>query len=481
MIAFLCSQCGAELRVKDELAGTKGKCPRCKQIVEAPHEKPTDPEALMGETQPSLPLAGAGSGSDAVFDSDGSHSAADLRFLAPPQEPGELGRLGNYRVLSVLGAGGMGIVFHAEDLQLKRPVALKAMKASLAAKADDRQRFLREAQTAAAIDHEHIVTIYQVGEDRGIPFLAMKLLHGESLEDRLNHRGGRLPFAEVLRIGQEVAEGLAAAHERGLIHRDIKPANIWLEQGRDWVRIVDFGLARVVNENVHLTQSGMIIGTPAYMAPEQANAEPLDFRCDLFSLGCVLYRASTGELPFKGKNTMAMLLSLASKTPTPPHELDPSIPPVFSELVMTLLQKKPSARPPSAQAVWNVLENVKRDLANGVVPTMPARAVPAPEEVEEIEEVEDLEEVEVEVVEEVRPKKSGAKRRPSGIHKRKKGRRGGREENDGERKVMILAIIVAIAIFLLVAFLIVRRVFLKPAEAEDAGLRSPAPAVRVIS
>jgi hypothetical protein len=149
-------------------------------------------------------------------------------FLAPPQGPDEIGRLGSYRIVKTLGAGGMGIVFEAQDLQLKRAVALKVMRPLLAASPSSRRRFLREAETTAALEHDHIVTIHQVGEDRGIPFLAMKLLRGESLEARLQ-REGRLPLHEVLRIGREVAEGLAAAHEHGLIHRDIKPSNVWLE------------------------------------------------------------------------------------------------------------------------------------------------------------------------------------------------------------------------------------------------------------
>src|SRR4051812_16155442 len=174
-------------------------------------------------------------------------------FLAPPQQPDELGRLGPYRVLAVLGAGGMGIVFRAEDPQLARLVALKAMLPALAASDSARQRFLREARAAAAIKHDHIVTIHQVGEDRGAPFLAMEFLEGEPLDARLQ-REGKLPVAEVLRIGREIALGLAAAHKRELIHRDIKPANVWLEGdpgalatgvgGR--VKILDFGLARAV-------------------------------------------------------------------------------------------------------------------------------------------------------------------------------------------------------------------------------------------
>src|SRR5262249_52432632 len=157
----------------------------------------------------------------------------EFAFLSPPQAADEIGRLGHYRVLKLLGSGGMGMVFQAEDCTLKRQVALKAMKPAMAADEGNKQRFLREAQRTAAIEHDHIVTIYQVGEENDVPYLARKLLQGQSLEDRLKQEGGWLQLPEVLRIGREISEGLAAAHAKELIHRDIKPANIWLEEGKD--------------------------------------------------------------------------------------------------------------------------------------------------------------------------------------------------------------------------------------------------------
>jgi serine/threonine protein kinase len=203
----------------------------------------------------------------------------------------------------------MGVVFRAEDPQLQRLVALKAMLPSLAASESARQRFLREARAAAAFHHDHIVPVHQVGEDRGIPFLAMQFLEGEALDERLK-REKKLPISEVLRIGREIALGLAAAHKRQMIHRDIKPANIWLEDlgerglstPRFRVKILDFGLARAAGEEGQLTQTGAIVGTPAYMAPEQAQSKSVDHRCDLFSLGCVLYRMAAGKQPFSGSD-----------------------------------------------------------------------------------------------------------------------------------------------------------------------------------
>src|SRR5262249_42923580 len=163
-----------------------------------------------------------------------------------------------------------------EDLQLGRPVALKAMRPSSASEGS-RRRFLREARATAAIEHDNIITIYQVGEHAGIPFLAMQLLQGETLDARLKARN-RLPVAEAIRIGRQLADGLSAAHDMGLIHRDIKPANIWIEAQRERVKILDFGLARESGSGGELTQTGVILGTPAYMAPEQAGGENIDYR-----------------------------------------------------------------------------------------------------------------------------------------------------------------------------------------------------------
>ncbi len=312
-----------------------------------------------------------------------------LAPLAPAQEPGELGRLGRYRVFRLLGAGGMGVVFEAEDTGLGRRVALKVLRPALAATAGARKRFLREARTMAAVAHEHLVDVYDVGEDRGFPFLAMPLLEGESLEERLQ-REPRLPVSEVLRIGREIAQGLAAAHERGLVHRDIKPANVFLVSGGvvsgEWskphragrgspdpaphspltphpspqVKVLDFGLARAVDQETRLTGLGAIAGTPEYMAPEQVNSSTVDGRADLFSLGCVLYRMATGRLPFTGKNPMAVLLSLTHDRPVSPQARRPDLPPALAELVMRLLSKEPGDRPPSARAVAGALEDIER-------------------------------------------------------------------------------------------------------------------------
>jgi serine/threonine protein kinase len=329
--------------------------------------------------------------------SDDIDDTVDFPFLDPQQQPNELGRLGQYQVRKVLGTGGMGIVFEAFDPALDRLVALKTMLPALAENATARQRFLREAKAAARIKHDHIVTIYQVGEDRGICYLAMEYLEGESLDRRLA-RAARLPLPDVLRIGRECAEALAAAHAHGLIHRDIKPANIWLEQGRAAhgdkrnasnpvpanhaapvstdhsagvtldapyrVKILDFGLAQPTDQqahlsNAHLTQSGAVMGTPAFMAPEQLRAGVVDARADLFSLGCVLYRLATGEPPFRGTHAISTLIAVATINPRPPQEVDQTLPQTLCDLILRLLAKNPDDRPRSAMEVVEALRAVE--------------------------------------------------------------------------------------------------------------------------
>lgn len=325
------------------------------------------------------PAHGSGSASTLTFAGtpDEQHQAGKTEglptgLLTPPEEPGELGRLGPYRVFEVLGAGGMGIVFRAEEISLARTVALKVMTHDAAARPGARQRFLREARAAAALEHEHVAPIFQVGEVHGVPYLAMQWLKGMNLAERLK----RLPapnVAEVLQLGRQIARGLAAAHARGIIHRDIKPQNVWIEPkegGR--IKILDFGLARALQDDIHLTQTGAIVGTPAFMAPEQARGEKVDQRSDLFSLGVVLYRMATGRLPFRGENTMAVLSSLATEQPRPARELNPSLPAALASLVMRLLEKDPAKRPASAAEVANQLESLER--RHAAAPSSSARA-----------------------------------------------------------------------------------------------------------
>ncbi len=273
----------------------------------------------------------------------------------------DLGNLGHYRLIKLLGQGGMGMVFLAEDTRLERAVALKVMRPSIAKITTAHERFLREAKAAAAVKHDHIVTIYQVDEHASTPFLAMELLDGVPL-DRWLRANPAAPVRESVRIGRETAEGLAAAHGRGLIHRDIKPANLWIEAQNGRVKILDFGLARPAQENAQLSGSGSIVGTPSYMAPEQARGGAVDPRADLFSLGVVMYRMVTGRAPFTGTSVMAILTSLAVDTPTPIQDHNPNVPPALARLIEQLLEKEPSRRPNSAAEVARSLGQIEKAL-----------------------------------------------------------------------------------------------------------------------
>jgi hypothetical protein len=303
----------------------------------------------------------------------GGGDEPSLAFLAPAQQPDEIGRLGTYRILRQLGAGGMGMVFLAEDSILHRKVALKTILPSLANNTAAKERFLREARAAAAIEHEHIVAIHQVGEERGIPFMAMPFLQGVSLDRYLGATSPeRVSVNEVCRIGQQIARGLGAAHGRGLIHRDVKPGNVWLEGEAKKVKILDFGLARAETDPIRMTRKGAVVGTPAYMAPEQARSGPVDCRADLFSLGCILYEMSTGRRPFEGRDTMSVLTSLALDEPDPPSALNSRIPPGLSELIMQLLAKTPGQRPASADDVAGRLQALELGAADSVTRTTAA-------------------------------------------------------------------------------------------------------------
>ena len=276
-------------------------------------------------------------------------------------------RLGPYRLIKALGHGGMGAVYLAEDTQLRRPTALKVMLPSVAIDAQSRERFLREARAAAAIRNDHVVTVYQVGEESGTPFIAMELLRGAPLDAYLAKEPAPTMTA-VVRLAREIASGLAAAHEKGLVHRDIKPANIWLEAPKGRVKILDFGLARPAKPDredaERLTHDGMVIGTPSFMSPEQARGEAVDFRTDLFSLGTVLYRLCTGHLPFSGPTTLAVLTQLAIDNPPPASEVNPQVPAALSELIDRLLKKDPADRPKSARAVADELRHDGPDIAS---------------------------------------------------------------------------------------------------------------------
>jgi formylglycine-generating enzyme required for sulfatase activity/tRNA A-37 threonylcarbamoyl transferase component Bud32 len=303
--------------------------------------------------------------------SRGCTSAADVNVrllppLAPPTEPGSLGRLGQYEVLQVVGRGGMGVVLKGRDTRLNRIVAIKVLAPELAANPTAHKRFLREAQAAAAISHDHVITIFAV-EEGAVPFLVMEFIDGRSLQQKIDAQGD-LELDEVLRIGHQIAAGLAAAHAQGLIHRDIKPTNILLQNGIQRVQITDFGLARAVDD-ASMTDAGEVPGTPQFMSPEQAQGLPVDHRADLFSLGCVLYAMCTGRSPFRAESPVAALRLVCDATPRPIRAINPAIPAWLTKIIDLLLAKNPNDRFQSASEVAELLARHLAHLQNpGSVP-----------------------------------------------------------------------------------------------------------------
>jgi serine/threonine protein kinase/formylglycine-generating enzyme required for sulfatase activity/Tol biopolymer transport system component len=276
-----------------------------------------------------------------------------LDFLHPSSKAGCLGTIGQYEVQSVIGRGGMGVVLKAHDTKLHRTVAVKVLAPELAANPTAKQRFVREARAAAAVTNPHVVTTHAVDEDR-VPYIVMELVDGKTLREKID-AVGMMGVKEILRIGSQIAHGLAAAHKQGLIHRDIKPGNILLENGVERVKITDFGLARAVDD-MSVTRTGEVAGTPQYMSPEQALGEGVDHRSDLFSLGSVLYAMCTGRPPFRGDNAMAVLRRVIDEAPRPIREVNAEIPEWLCDIIDKLLAKKLEERYQTAKEVAGVLE-----------------------------------------------------------------------------------------------------------------------------
>jgi serine/threonine protein kinase len=286
-------------------------------------------------------------------------ASPSLNFLIPSDKPGCLGTIGQYEIESVLGRGGMGLVLKAHDTKLHRTVAVKVLAPELAAHPTARQRFLREARAAAAVASPHVITIHAVDETP-LPHLVMEMVDGRTLHEKLAG-GGMLEVKEILRIGSQIALGLAAAHRQGLIHRDVKPANILLENGVERVKITDFGLARAADD-VSVTRTGEVAGTPQYMSPEQAEGRYVDHRSDLFSLGSVLYAMCAGRPPFRGNSPLSVLRRVVDETPRPIRNANPEIPEWLCSVIEKLLAKNPDDRYPSAAEVAKLLEDALLDI-----------------------------------------------------------------------------------------------------------------------
>src|SRR5262245_38133605 len=283
-------------------------------------------------------------------------------------------KLAHYEILAPLGAGGMGEVYRARDSRLDRDVAVKVLPERLANTREALARFEREAKTLAALSHPNLVAIFDAGADRGISFAVMEFLAGETLRECLDR--GALPLAKVADIGAAAAEGLAAAHAHGVIHRDLKPANIFLTSS-GLVKILDFGLARLANPSptaqtaVYVTEIGQIMGTPAYMSPEQACGENPDGRSDIFSLGCVLYEMATGRRAFPGENIGEVMAAILRDDPTETKS-GPQLPRELKPVVARCLAKQPDQR---FQSAGDLAMALKR-LGGGAIPSLPTPLPP---------------------------------------------------------------------------------------------------------
>src|SRR4051794_12890956 len=302
-------------------------------------------------------------------------ASAKIRHLRPLDEPSrvpdpavpssdselrphvERALAAHYEVDAEIGRGGMGVVYRAKDRRLKRTVAIKVLPPELAFRSEIKTRFLREAETAAQLNHPNIVDIYAVDEMENIVFFVMAYITGDNLAKRL-HDHGTLSCDETRRTLRDVADALAYAHERGVIHRDIKPDNILIDAGSGRPMVTDFGIARAISDgDSRLTATGIAIGTPTYMSPEQAAGErTIDGRSDLYSLGILGYQMLTGEPPFIANSTPAILVKHISERPIPVEQRRADVPRELSRIVMTLLEKDPAARFPSAAALVNSLD-----------------------------------------------------------------------------------------------------------------------------
>ena len=277
-------------------------------------------------------------------------------LLEPALRPEMLGRLDQFDVKAVIGQGGMGVVFKAFDTDLQRTVAIKMLLPHLANHDEARKRFLREARSAAAISHEHVIDIYQVRSDVRNPYLVMSLVPSDSLSEIVERRNFLQPL-EIVRFGMQIASGLSAAHAQGLIHRDIKPANILLQTGGQKIVITDFGLAQAVDD-VGLTSTGLVAGTPHYMSPEQCNGKPVTAATDLFGLGCVMYFMATGRPPFAGDTAMVVMNQICTSQPQHVRSISADIPKPLANIIHRLLEKRPADRFASAAETADVLRSL---------------------------------------------------------------------------------------------------------------------------
>jgi eukaryotic-like serine/threonine-protein kinase len=357
--AYLDEVCGRDVEFRRNVEELLAAHFRAGEFLDEPLGKQLEAGSTTRINDRSPTPAGGHVGDAVTDETQRDEDRDDLHFLQPSTRPDSLGRIGHYEVLEILGKGGFGIVFRAFDEVLQRVVALKVLAPAIAATSPARKRFLREARSSAQVRHENVVLVFAV-EEHPLPYLAMEFIPGESVQQRID-RTGPLETPEVVRLGRQIAEGLAAAHATGLIHRDIKPGNVLIEGGPLRVKITDFGLARAADD-ASLTQSGVLAGTPLYMAPEQAKGESLDHRADLFSLGSVLYVMATGRPPFRASTTYAVLKRVVEDDPRPIQEVIPELPRWLSDVIAKLHAKRPEDRFQSAREVADVLADCEAQL-----------------------------------------------------------------------------------------------------------------------
>ena len=299
-----------------------------------------------------------GGGDNVPLDTSIQADIKAIKLLAHVNASNQISMINHFRVVRLLGAGGMGIVYQAEDTRLGRTVAIKLLRPSLLNIESVRLRFLREAKAMVAIVCPQVATVHDIGTINDLPFMVMECLQGVSLEQRLSH-GGSIPFPEALRIGKEIASGVQALHKMNYVHRDLKPGNVWLESPTDRVKLLDFGLVRAIpkagSKSSGITRVGGVIGTPSYMAPEQVRGEvELDVRCDIFSLGCILYWMLCRQQPFS-KTENGDEFPTLSGIPEAPSSIA-SVPESLSNFVMSMLEKDKAKRPESMSEVASRLE-----------------------------------------------------------------------------------------------------------------------------